>query len=377
MMNPDRGERPTVLITGMSGRIGTRTVHALAPEYHVIGLDRNPPSDLAASVDFIACDLTSERQVREALEQVGSISPHIASVIHLAAYYDFSGESSPMYEELTVAGTRRLLDGLSALTVDQFVFSSSMLVMQPSSDGKPIDEDSELAAEWDYPRSKIEAETVIAGHRSAIPAVVLRIAGVYDDACHSIPLAQQARRIHERKLESYLFPGNPEHGQAMVHVDDVAECIRRAVDARDRLGPWEVFLVGEPETMSYGELQDRMGEIIHGRQWPTIRIPAPVAKAGSWLRDKLSPSEQQFVKPWMIDLADADYPLDVSRAAERLGWRPRHRLADELEGMLRGLRQDPAGWYATNGLTPPDGERLDEGSTTGTARQQETDQDGG
>jgi len=38
----------------------------------------------------------------------------IASGIHLAAYYDFSGEPSPLYDEITVRGTERLLRALQA-----------------------------------------------------------------------------------------------------------------------------------------------------------------------------------------------------------------------------------------------------------------------
>ena len=37
---------------------------------------------------------------------------HIASVIHLAAYYDFFGRPSAKYDEITVHGTGRLLRGL-------------------------------------------------------------------------------------------------------------------------------------------------------------------------------------------------------------------------------------------------------------------------
>ncbi len=36
----------------------------------------------------------------------------VASVIHLAAYFDFSGEASSKYQEVTVEGTRRLLRAL-------------------------------------------------------------------------------------------------------------------------------------------------------------------------------------------------------------------------------------------------------------------------
>jgi nucleoside-diphosphate-sugar epimerase len=52
---------------------------------------------------------------------------------------------------------------------------------------------------WDYPRSKIEAERVIREERGNIPAVILRIVGVYDDYGHTIPIAQQIARIYEHK----------------------------------------------------------------------------------------------------------------------------------------------------------------------------------
>jgi nucleoside-diphosphate-sugar epimerase len=56
-------------------------------------------------------------------------------VIHLAAYYDFLGERSPKYDEITVRRTGRLLHGLRDLgfTVGQFVFSGTMLVHRPAS----------------------------------------------------------------------------------------------------------------------------------------------------------------------------------------------------------------------------------------------------
>jgi nucleoside-diphosphate-sugar epimerase len=52
----------------------------------------------------------------------------IASVVHLAAYYDISGDPNPLYERVTVEGTRRLIDALQSFQVEQFVFASTMLV---------------------------------------------------------------------------------------------------------------------------------------------------------------------------------------------------------------------------------------------------------
>jgi nucleoside-diphosphate-sugar epimerase len=350
-------KKPPVLVTGSSGLIGGRLCEALADDYTVVGLDVKQPENLPPGAEWIKCDLTSDRGAESALEAVAkSVGKQIASVVHLAAYYDFSGEPSPLYEELTVNGTRRLLRGLHAMEVEQFVFSSSLLVMQPADDeGDVIDEKSSTQVEWDYPESKLAAEQVIAEIHGSIPAVILRIAGVYDENCNSIPISQQISRIFEQKFESHFFPGDPDHGQPFIHLDDLIECLHRVIDRRSTFEPLETFLVAEDQLMSYEQLQDRIGELLFGEQWTTIRIPNAMAKAGAWVQDKLS-SEGSFIKPWMIDLADDHYPVDIRKLRERLNWEPKHRLHDTLEEMIRRLQEDPQRWYEINKLgdPPPD-----------------------
>lgn len=344
-------DRPLILITGNSGLIGEKIVADLARDHRIVGLDVKKPESMPDGSDFVKTDLTDDASVRKALgtvrERHGS---RLASVIHLAAYYDFSGAPSDLYDKLTVEGTRRLLRELQRFECGQFVFSSTLLVMKPAEPGDTIDEGSDLQAEWDYPRSKIQAEKVIASERGDIPAVVLRLAGAYDEGGHSPPLTQQIARINEKKLESHFFPGNQDHGQPFVHLDDTVLAFRRAVEKRDQLAGFQVFLIAEPDAMSYGELQDAIGEALHGTDWTTIRIPAPAAKAGAFVKDKLSGGEE-FIKPWMVDLADAHYPVSVDKARKVLGWNPAHRLRDTLPQMIRGLRADPEGWYRENGLS--------------------------
>jgi nucleoside-diphosphate-sugar epimerase len=207
--------------------------------------------------------------------------------VHLAAYYDFSGKPSHLYQDLTVDGTRRLLRGLQAFEVDQFVFSSTMLVMKPSEEGENITEKSPTEAAWDYPQSKLETEQVIHEERGNIKTAILRISGVYDEDCHSIPLAQQITRIFEKKFESMAFPGDLDHGQPYVHLDDLTECIRLVIEARNELREEEVFLIAEPQLMSYGELQETIGNLLYRHEWPTFSVPKTVAKIGAWIKDKV------------------------------------------------------------------------------------------
>jgi nucleoside-diphosphate-sugar epimerase len=349
------GDRPLVLVTGSSGLIGSQLVEALRESYRVVGLDLKKPSGSAAEVPWIKCDLTEDKSVRDALSALRkNHGERIASVVHLAAYYDFSGEPSPLYEKLTVEGTHRLLAGLQDFIVEQFIFSSTLLVMKSSEDDEPVDAESPLDAEWDYPQSKLKTEELIRRERGEIPALVLRIAGVYDEDCHSVPIAQQVSRIHQKQLESYVFPGDKTHGQSFVHLEDLIDCFRAAIARRQELPPFEILVIGEEEVMSYADLQERLGELIHGRQWPTIRIPKTVAKAGAWVQNKLASDDQPFIKPWMIDLADQNYPVDVSRARDLLRWQPRHDLRTTLLEMIARLHDDPRRWYEMNNLPVPD-----------------------
>ena len=122
-----------LIITGSSGLIGTALVERFAGAYHIFAVDqKEPTSPLPPQAEYVQIDLTSEASVQEALSRVqAQCSGTIASVIHLAAYYDFSGEPSDLYEQITVRGTERLLLALHDLPVEQFVFSSTMLVHAP------------------------------------------------------------------------------------------------------------------------------------------------------------------------------------------------------------------------------------------------------
>jgi nucleoside-diphosphate-sugar epimerase len=349
-----RTPKELVLVTGSSGLIGSAVMERLASDHDVVGFDLHGPPHPPESADCIEVDISSDDSVRDGLRQLRERhGDRIASVIHLAAYYDFAGEPSPKYDEITVQGTGRLLRGLQGFRVGQFVFSSTMLVHAPGEPGRPINEDHPLEPKWDYPQSKVTTENLIREQHGAIPFVLLRIAGVYDDAGHSIPLANQMQRIYERHLTSGVYPGDTSRGQAFLHLDDLVDAFRLLVERRASLPPELTLLLGEPETLSYDELQRTFGRLIHGEEWETRQIPKALARTGAWLQDNLPFVEEPFIKPFMIDLADDHYELDISRARSLLGWQPKHSLRETLPRMVEALKADPVGWYKANKLKPP------------------------
>lgn len=343
--------KEVIIVTGSSGLIGSRIINRLTRNYRVVGLDKaaNPfPSEKA---ECIAFDIKSEESIRKAMGRVKyAYGDSIASVIHLAAYYDFSGEPSPLYEAVTVKGTENFLHVLQDFNVEQFVFSSTNLVYKPTIPGQKIDENCPLEPNWDYPESKADTEDIIRNCRGNIHAVSLRLAGVYDEDGHSIPIAHQLQRIYEKQLISHFYSGEITHGNVFLHMDDLLEALEKTVVRRKELPPEVAINIGEPVTLSYEALQNQMGKLIHGKEWTTFEMPESVAKAGAWAMNLFG---DPFIKPWMIDRTNDHYEFDITRAKELLGWEPQHTLADTLPGMIQKLKSDPIKWYKANKLEPP------------------------
>ncbi|MGH8222710.1 MAG: NAD-dependent epimerase/dehydratase family protein [Woeseiaceae bacterium] len=341
-----------VIITGSSGFIGSALIHKLAGRYRLVGFDRAVSGKPPPAAECVCIDLTSEGAVKAAFDRVRiAYGKRIASVIHLAAYYDLSGEPSPLYEKITVRGTERLLEALQGFEVEQFVFASTMLVHAPTEPGRRINEDSAIDPKFPYPWSKVETEALIRKKRGRIPAVFLRLAGVYDDMGRSAFLAQQIAAIYERRALSRVYPGDVRRGQAAVHLDDALDAFGRLIEKRKELPQELTLLVGEPETVSYDEVQQTAGKLLHGEEWQTREIPKALAKTGSWVENEVL-DEEPFIKPWMVDFADAHYELDTGRAERLLGWQPEHSLRSRLPRILGALKSDPAAWYRANRLDP-------------------------
>jgi len=356
---PDAGH-PLVLITGSTGAIGSRLAEALGNDFEVVGIDLKCDG---ANHECHAVDLSSEESLREALAAVERRhGRRIASVVHLAAYFDLTGEPNPLYQKVNVEGTRRLVRALGRFEVEQFVYASTMLVHAPSAPGIPIAEDSPLEAKWAYPRSKLAAENALRAEHGDMPIVLLRIAGMYTDECGSPFLAHQIQRIYERRMTGSVYAGDAARGQSFIHIDDLVALVKAIATRRGELPPELPLLAGEPTVMTYEALQNQLALQLHGEtEWQTHELPRPVAKAGAWLKEKMEPlvpdaidrGEAPFVKPYMADLAEDHYELDISRVQALLDWSPQHRLRDALPGMVRALKRDPLGWYKAHRLVPP------------------------
>ena len=354
---PDRG---IIIVTGSNGRIGDAVMRRFAGRFaDVVGFDRKAPGPPPPGCVYVPVEITSDESVRDGLRTIREHhGAHVASVIHLAAYYDFFGKPSPKYDEITVQGTGRLLRGAPRAGL------SGRAVRLLEHDARPPSRRAGrvhhrgLAARAHLGVPRVEGPDRTAHPRGARrhPAPCCCASPACTTTCtHSIPLAQQIQRINERDLTSRVYSGSTAHGQSFLHMDDLVDAIERVVERRAELPPEVPLLLGEPEALSYDELQHTIARLIRGDSKETIEIPgalAPLAKAGAWVLDHV-PGQERFIKPWMIDRANDHYALDITRARTLLGWEPKRSLRETLPKMIAALKADPLGWYRENDLEPP------------------------
>ena len=348
-------KKGTVLITGSSGFIGSKLAHHLSHQYQVIGLDRDVPSEKIPGVSYYTVDLTSEENVGKTLQIIKKEhTDQIASVVHLAAYYSFAGEEDEKYQTITFNGTRSLINHLKRnFKVEQFIFSSTMLVYETTRPGVKVTDDSKLNPTWPYPKSKVRTENMLKTEHGDIPVVNLRIAGIYNDYCHSPTISNQIIRIHEQWMTSIPFPGNPHHGQCFLHQDDLIEALGLLVEKRKEVKGFETFLLGEEEVLTHKEMQTRIGLELYQTPWPVVRIPKFVATFGAMTMMKMPFMREPFIMPWMIPHADEHVEVDISKIKNFLQWSPKKSLSHSLPVMIKNLRNDPEKWYKINKIAKP------------------------
>ncbi|NGX62113.1 MAG: UDP-glucose 4-epimerase [Chlamydiae bacterium] len=347
-------EKKVILVTGSCGRIGANVVKKLGNEYRMVGFELLKAFYASANEELVPCDLSSDESVHQALTHIRNFyGNHLSAVIHLAAYYSFSHPESELYNKITVEGTRRLLRGLQGFNIEQFIFSSTMLVHAPCQPGQKINEEWPLDPTWGYPRSKVETEKVIHEERGEIPTRILRVSGVYDNECHSIPISNQIKRIYENQMNAHLFAGDVTHGADFIHMEDLVDAIVACIQKNKELPEEVTMLIGEGNTFSYDYLQRRISQLLTGKEISTHSLPKTLAKLGAWVESSTPFIKSEFIQPWMIDLADEHYDLDISRAKQLLSWEPQHSLDKTLPTMIQDLQQDPIAWYQKNGLHMP------------------------
>jgi nucleoside-diphosphate-sugar epimerase len=266
--------KPVVVVTGISGNLGSRLLPMLG-SYSVIGVDVTPPHT-DSELQFERMDLGEESSTRALYELLRDT--HAYAVVHLAFVVDAvrAGvlDLKRMWQ-INVAGTARVMEAVTEANrttddgVKQFIFSSGVFAYGPDLP-RPATEESPLATHTlPYAIHQKESDEVVQQRSPALRGSSIYIlrphmfAGAsvenhWMGAFRGTPNGKSARaermRVEGKRLPFVLPRGQQylDHKIQFVHVDDMARLIRHILQREpetQRLTVLNVASRGEPLTL--------------------------------------------------------------------------------------------------------------------------------
>jgi nucleoside-diphosphate-sugar epimerase len=301
-------------ISGGAGFLGLHLARRLLADGHdVRSLDLVPLDEPGLEVEELHGDIRDETAARELVAGARIL-------VHAAAALPIRGGRDEI-RSANVDGTLTLLSAAAEAGVRRVIFVSSTAVYGVP-EKHPIEEDDPLDGVGHYGESKIEAEAVCEKfRRRGLDVVIVRPKtfigperlGVFEILFDWI---REGRRI-------YVL-GDGSNRYQLLAVEDLVEAI--VLSASKRAAGGATINVGAKE---FGTVRSDLQELIDHAGSSSRITPIPVRPAEIALRGlelaRLSPLVE-----WHYKTAHRDSFVDVSRAEQLLGWKPRHSNAQAL-----------------------------------------------
>ncbi len=283
-----------ILVTGGTGFVGPKVVHALRTEDRPVRvLVRNPGSKRARIVASWGCelargDMTDAESLRRAVSGC-------EAVVHLVAIPTGSDEQ---FERIMIQGTRDLVAAAKEAGVGRFVHMSALGTGERSKD---------LTA---YFRAKWEQEQTVQG--SGLDHVILRPSFVFGRDGGMLPLL-----IRQVRWSPVVAVVGTKRMQP-IWVEDVAAYFAEALTLPAATN--RTFELGGPDVETWDGVYERIKRVL-GKRRPTFHPPLGLVRAGAWVVEKL-PTGLPLSPDALTMLEFDDNVTDIAPAVETFGVKP-------------------------------------------------------
>jgi nucleoside-diphosphate-sugar epimerase len=325
--------KPSLLVTGIAGSLGTRLL-PLLEGFNVIGIDRRPLSSASSSFQFEELDLGQESSCHRMAQIL--LDTHAVALVHLAFILDplRAGVLDPeRMWRINVAGTARVLEAVAETNrmggnVAKLIHLSSVAVYGPDLRRPARENDALKAHTLTYAVHKKEADLAVQARAKDLgrcDVYILRphifsgasvhnymidcIRGV---AYGSGRLGKMLRGRGKRLPLVFPFGGNYlQHKLQFAHVDDVARLIVWILSRPKLQDPLMVVNVaGKSEPITVEQCAQLMGSNI--RKLPSLALCRTVIET-AWALGAISIPPDAF--PYLM----GSYWMDTSKLRALLG----------------------------------------------------------
>jgi uncharacterized protein YbjT (DUF2867 family) len=251
-----------ILVTGGTGFIGPRVVHALRErDQPVRALVRDPDARPAATIaawgaELVQGDVTDRESLRRAIEGC-------QAVVHLVAIRQGGAEQ---FRRVMEEGTRDLVAAAREAGVKRFVLMSALGTSEESKDLVP------------YYHAKWEQEQTVAG--SGLEHVIFRPSFVFAKDGGILPTFRRLARL------SPVTPiiGSGKQRIQPIWIEDVAAYFAQGVDKPEAAN--RTFELGGPDAVSWNEFWARLKRAL-GQRRPSVHVPMALMRANALLTERL------------------------------------------------------------------------------------------
>lgn len=347
--------QPAIVITGASGFVGRHLLDELKSEYRIFAIARRSQKECGAAVHsniaWMRVDIGDRDELVRTFREIRTAGG-AKYLFHLAAYYDFEGESNPEYKRTNVEGTRNILEVSKELGLSRFFFSSSVAACAFPNKGSALDEASPANGDHIYAWSKRLGEQMVAEYSTITPTCVIRFGAVYSDWCEYPPLYMFLKTWLGHGWNARILGGKGESAIPYIHIREVVDFLRRLLRQEGTLNRSDVLIASTSGCTSHKTLFSEATRSFYGKSKEPIRVPALLAGWGIIalnLWGQLT-GNRPFERPWMRRYIDDQLAVDNSRTCSRLDWYPeaRFRIDKRLPHLIERLKSDPIGWHTRN-----------------------------
>jgi nucleoside-diphosphate-sugar epimerase len=324
-MNASRDQ--VIIVTGAAGFLGSALTVDLARRHTVIAVDRREPSqallDATKSVAWRRVDIGDERSLAAVFAETRQRLGRIDFILHFAAFYHFGTDRHPEYQRTNVQGTSTVLRLAIENGAGRLIFASSMVAMLPPPPGEMLTERSPTSAYIPYGESKCVGEQLAKDASDRLPAVVLRIGGVFSDWCELPPLASVIKLWAGRSPLSRVVVGRGNTGIPYLHRDDLVLLVNSCIDQNEAMAPYELFLASEHGAVSHTELFRITREACaDGSSVQPILLSPAIATVGLVARRAwgLLTRDPPYERPWMFRYIARPWIADTTYTRNKLQW---------------------------------------------------------
>ncbi|HEY8646866.1 MAG TPA: complex I NDUFA9 subunit family protein [Gaiellaceae bacterium] len=245
-----------VLVTGGTGFVGPKVVHALrAQGREVRALVRRPEraTQLAAwGAELVTGDVTDPASLRAAVDGC-------THVVQLVAILKGSADD---FQRVMTQGTADLIGAAKDAGVERFVLMSALGTSETTKDTVPY-----FASKW-----AMEQETL----QSGLEYTIFRPSFVFGRDGGALPLF--SKQVRYSPVVTVI--GSGLQRIQPIWVEDVAEYFSRSLDHPQAAN--RTFEIGGPDVVTWNELYLRIAKVL-GKRRKLVHIPSSLARAGAQL----------------------------------------------------------------------------------------------